>query len=30
MVVTITIITQDENRILPNEIPRKIIGGRMM
>jgi hypothetical protein len=26
MVVIITIITQDENKILPNTIPRRIIG----
>jgi predicted double-glycine peptidase len=28
MVATITIITQDKNKILPNEIPRRIIGER--
>ncbi len=28
MVITITIITQDENKILPNIIPRRIIGER--
>jgi len=27
-IVVITIITQDENRILPNQIPRRIIGRR--
>jgi hypothetical protein len=27
-VIAITIITQDNNRILPNGIPRRIIGGR--
>jgi hypothetical protein len=28
MVTTIIIVTQNENKILPNTIPRKIIGGR--
>jgi hypothetical protein len=29
IIATITIITRDENKILPKEIPRKIIGRRM-
>jgi hypothetical protein len=29
MVIVIIIITQDENRVLPNAIPRRIIGERM-
>ncbi len=28
MVTAIIIVTQDENKILPNAIPRRIIGGR--
>jgi hypothetical protein len=30
MIATITIITQDENKIMPNEIPRKKIGRMRM